>query len=429
MPATPATAKQNASQTMKITTPQPIQKADVLLKADHRKVEGLFAQYEKTEDAEEKKKLAHQICKELIVHTKLEEELFYPACRQNGVEDDMLNEAQVEHDGAKVMIAELIEGSPDDEFYDAKVTVLSEYIKHHVGEEEKPRNGIFAKAQKAGVDMAGLGQRLAARKQQLMPATDENNLELPQPRSLHPQQLRNQENSMARYSDDRDRDDRGRFTSDDDDNRGRNQSSGSGRGGYSSRSRDDDDERRGGYSSRGGNGNKERDERGRFTSEDDDGRNGGRGSSRGGYSSRGRDDEDDDRRSGSSEGRGWYGDSRGHSQAAREGWEDRGSSRSRDYEDDRGGRNMRDEQTGGRYGRGSSDRDRDERGRFTSDDDDGRGRNQYSSSRSRDYDEDDDQGSRSRQSSRGGSQEGHGGWFGDSKGHAAAARRGWQHRD
>src|SRR5205814_1875697 len=101
---------------------------------------------------EQKKTLAHQICKELIVHTKLEEEIFYPSCREKDVENDMLDEAQIEHDGAKTLIAELIADEPDDEFYDAKVSVLSEYIKHHVGEEEKPRTGIFAKAQKAGVD-------------------------------------------------------------------------------------------------------------------------------------------------------------------------------------------------------------------------------------------------------------------------------------
>src|SRR6185295_19636682 len=99
---------------------------------------------------------------------KLEEEIFYPACREKKIEDELLDEAQVEHDGAKIIIAELIAGSPGDEYYDAKVTVLSEYIKHHVGEEEKPSDGIFAKARKAGVDMKALGSRLQARKAELL---------------------------------------------------------------------------------------------------------------------------------------------------------------------------------------------------------------------------------------------------------------------
>src|SRR5262249_7719303 len=99
------------------------QPADALLKADHRKVEQLFQQYEKAEDTQQKSVLVTQICRELIVHTKLEEDIFYPACREKDVEDDILDEAQVEHDGAKVMISELMNGSPDDEFYDAKVTV------------------------------------------------------------------------------------------------------------------------------------------------------------------------------------------------------------------------------------------------------------------------------------------------------------------
>ena len=92
-----------------------------LLKADHRKVEGYFDQFESLEDATRKQKLVHQICLELIIHTKLEEEIFYPACRENSVEDDLLDEAQVEHDGAKVLIGDLMYSEPDDPYYDAKV--------------------------------------------------------------------------------------------------------------------------------------------------------------------------------------------------------------------------------------------------------------------------------------------------------------------
>ena len=106
-----------------------VQDAIALLKADHRKVEDLFEKYEKARG--KKADLAHQICLELIVHTTIEEELFYPACKGAG-EEDMLDEAYVEHDGAKMLIAEIAAGAPGDDFYDAKVKVLSEEINHHV---------------------------------------------------------------------------------------------------------------------------------------------------------------------------------------------------------------------------------------------------------------------------------------------------------
>ncbi|MDR3527828.1 MAG: hemerythrin domain-containing protein [Rhizomicrobium sp.] len=142
--------------------------AVALLKADHRKVEDLFEQYEAASRDSSKAKLARQICLELVVHTTLEEEIFYPACRAQNVEHDDLDEAQVEHDGAKVLIREVMSQSPSDDYFDAKVKVLSEYIKHHVGEEEMPKSGIFTKAKKAGVDMMAVGAHLAARKAELM---------------------------------------------------------------------------------------------------------------------------------------------------------------------------------------------------------------------------------------------------------------------
>ena len=380
-----------------------------LLKADHRKVEQIFSSFEKSEDDDEKQKLARQVCTELIIHTKLEEELFYPACREKQVEDDMLDEAQVEHDGAKVLIADILQCSPGDDYYDAKVKTLSEYIKHHVGEEEQARSGIFAKAQKAGVDMAGLGTKIQARKQELVAQGEALSSSPPQPRSftLNPQN-RQQENSMARYDNDRDergrftddnnrgrqsrgggyqdRDEQGRFASDDDsrssrsshydDDRGGSSGRGHGgwygdseghsraaeqRGGYGSRSRSYGDDRdyrsQGGY--QGGQGNyRERDDQGRFTSEDDR------------RSSRSR-DYDDDRGRSSGEGRGWYGDPEGHSRAAHEGWEERG----------------------------------------------------YSGRQSRRDQDDDDRSSRS-----GGGGRGHGGWFGDPQGHSQASREGWRNR-
>ena len=109
--------------------------AIALLKADHRKVESLFEKFEKATSASTKQKLCHEICTELKIHTTIEEEIFYPALRGR-IEDDTLDEAYVEHDGAKVLVNDLESASPDDDFYDAKVTVLSEEVKHHVREEE-----------------------------------------------------------------------------------------------------------------------------------------------------------------------------------------------------------------------------------------------------------------------------------------------------
>src|SRR5690606_17662979 len=110
--------------------------AIALLKADHREVEDLFEKYENASGTERKRKLAEQICNELKIHTVIEEEIFYPALRGK-IEDDLLDESYVEHDGAKVLINDIMAGSPEEDFYDAKVTVLSEEIEHHVGEEEK----------------------------------------------------------------------------------------------------------------------------------------------------------------------------------------------------------------------------------------------------------------------------------------------------
>ena len=143
------------------------QDAIALLKADHRTVEELFEQFESATGSSKKQKLALQICLELTVHAKIEEEIFYPAC-EGKVEEDLLKEAYVEHDGAKVLIAEIEAASPDDEFYDAKVKVLSEQIEHHVGEEEQRMEGMFAQARKAGLDMDALGEQLLARKTELV---------------------------------------------------------------------------------------------------------------------------------------------------------------------------------------------------------------------------------------------------------------------
>jgi len=137
-----------------------------LLKQDHREVEGWFDEYEQLEDDGDKLALFNQIALALKVHTTIEEEIFYPEERGE-VEDDMLDEAYVEHDGAKKLIAEIEAMKPSDEYYDAKVKVLGEYIKHHVKEEEQP-GGIFAQAKKGDEDLDAMGERMAARKEELM---------------------------------------------------------------------------------------------------------------------------------------------------------------------------------------------------------------------------------------------------------------------
>ena len=157
--------------------------AVALLKADHRKVEGLFRKAQKA-TGKTKQSLVEEICNELIIHTMLEEEIFYPACRSEDVEEDKMDEAQVEHDGAKVLINDLLESGAGSEMYDGKVQVLSEYIKHHVKEEEKARTGVFAEAKRKGVDLAGLGEELAARKQELMQQAASEGLPRPEPKAV-----------------------------------------------------------------------------------------------------------------------------------------------------------------------------------------------------------------------------------------------------
>ena len=155
------------------------QDAIALLKEDHRTAEELFEQFEKASGNGRKQKLAEQICMELSIHAKIEEEIFYPAC-EGKVEEDLLKEAYVEHDGAKVLIAQIMAGGPDDEFYDAKVTVLQEQIEHHVEEEEKRMEGLFSQARKAGLDMDALGLELAARKRELKDDFEKNGLPTPE---------------------------------------------------------------------------------------------------------------------------------------------------------------------------------------------------------------------------------------------------------
>ncbi|MDP3659554.1 hemerythrin domain-containing protein [Phenylobacterium sp.] len=157
-------AKTTARRTRRTGQRDPL--AITLLKADHREVDAWFDEYEQLEADAEKLALFNKIALALKVHTRIEEEIFYPEER-GAVEDDMLDEAYVEHDGAKKLIAEIEAMKPSDEYYDAKVKVLGEYIKHHVKEEEQP-GGIFAQAKKGDEDLDAMGERMKARKQELM---------------------------------------------------------------------------------------------------------------------------------------------------------------------------------------------------------------------------------------------------------------------
>jgi hemerythrin superfamily protein len=140
--------------------------AIALLKADHRQVEAWFSQFSKSKNQHKKRQLATHICDALTVHTTIEEEIFYPAFIEATGDRDTHHEAVVEHGGAKKLIAEIQSMSPDDDYYDAKMTVLSEMIKHHVKEEERP-GGMFSEARKSDMDLQALGERLRARKQEL----------------------------------------------------------------------------------------------------------------------------------------------------------------------------------------------------------------------------------------------------------------------
>jgi hemerythrin superfamily protein len=140
--------------------------AITLLKQDHRQVEGWFDEFEQLDGEEEKQELFEKIAMALKVHTQIEEEIFYPAERGD-VEDDMLDEALVEHQSAKKLIAEIEAMTPDEDLYDAKVKVLGEYIRHHVKEEEQP-GGVFAQAKRGDADLEEMGKKLKARKDELM---------------------------------------------------------------------------------------------------------------------------------------------------------------------------------------------------------------------------------------------------------------------
>ena len=141
--------------------------AIAMLVADHKKVKSLFEQFEGLSDRSTatKKKIADQICMELTIHAEVEEQVFYPAVRGPIKDDDLMDEAVVEHASAKDLIAQILDMDPGDDLYDAKVKVLSEQIEHHVEEEEKE---MFPKAKKSKVDLEALGAEMAAFKANLV---------------------------------------------------------------------------------------------------------------------------------------------------------------------------------------------------------------------------------------------------------------------
>ena len=139
--------------------------AIALRRADHEAVSHLFGEYEKTRSVQNKKALVAQICTALSVHAQIEEEIFYPAVKAALKDKLLVPEATVEHAGVKDLIAQLQGIDPDGEMYDAKVKVLSEYVKHHVKEEQ---NGMFPKAKASSLDMAELGAQMAMRKDALL---------------------------------------------------------------------------------------------------------------------------------------------------------------------------------------------------------------------------------------------------------------------
>jgi hemerythrin superfamily protein len=147
--------------------------AIALLKADHREVEEMFAQLAKSRSKDKKARLAQQICQALKLHTQIEEEIFYPAFLKATGNKDIHHEAEIEHEGARQLIAQIEASGPSDGYFDSRLTVLSEMIKHHVREEEK-REGMFAEARDADMDLDALGEQMQRRKEELgeSPATD-----------------------------------------------------------------------------------------------------------------------------------------------------------------------------------------------------------------------------------------------------------------
>ena len=145
------------------------QDAVSLLSNDHAEVRQMFETYrqlvDENADDEQRGELARHICAMLTVHAEIEEEIFYPAMRENIDADLALDEAEVEHAAAEDLIEQIGAMDPGDALYDAKVIVLGEYIEHHAQEEE---NEVFPQAERSGIDLDDLGAELASRRRELM---------------------------------------------------------------------------------------------------------------------------------------------------------------------------------------------------------------------------------------------------------------------
>jgi hypothetical protein len=137
------------------------------LKSDHREVEQLFGEFERTRTSSRREEIATRICEALRAHTTIEEEIFYPAFLEATDDTEIHHEAEVEHAGAKHLIEEIESAGPEDDHFEARVTVLREMIRHHVKEEEQ-RGGMFSKAQSSSMDLAALGRQLKERKLELL---------------------------------------------------------------------------------------------------------------------------------------------------------------------------------------------------------------------------------------------------------------------
>lgn len=159
-----STGKSKAKPVRKSTAPK-AQNATALLRADHKLVSDVFADFEKARTISRKKKLAEKICMELTVHAQVEEEIFYPAFKVAVKDKELVPEAVVEHASLKVLIAQIEDEEPDDEMFDAKMKVLSEYVKHHVKEEQSQ---MFTQAKTSHMDLVQLGAQIASRKRELI---------------------------------------------------------------------------------------------------------------------------------------------------------------------------------------------------------------------------------------------------------------------
>lgn len=148
----------------KKTASKPLE-ATAMLRADHKRVSGLFEDFEKARSSKKKKALVAKICTELTVHTQLEDEIFYPAFKKALKDHELVPEAHVEHTSVKNLIAQVEGVEPDGEMFDARVKVMGEFVKHHVKEEQTQ---MFPKAKKSKMDLLKLGQKMHKRKQELM---------------------------------------------------------------------------------------------------------------------------------------------------------------------------------------------------------------------------------------------------------------------